>query len=500
MLLNRKNKKKYFPSHFISEGHIIANEKDIANGFNNFFVNIGPNLATSIDNNDLNPYHTYLLHPTQCKFKFNLIDENHVKKIISDMKPKTSSGFDKISLKLLKTCSSSLAKPITLIINQSLATGIFPDLLKIAKVIPIFKKDNEQLFDNYRPISLLPVISKVFEKVVHIQTFKYFTENLLFYKHQYGFREDHSTELASLELVDRLYKIIDSNSTPITVFLDLSKAFDTINHEILLAKLKYYGLENKELKWFTSYLTNRKQFVDINGTVSDMKSITTGVPQGSILGPLLFLIYINDLSHATDLLPIVYADDTTVIDSIGSISANSENIDITINTINTKLDTIYQWLCANKLSLNVKKNKYMMFYLKETTQTQRNLPIKINNQQIDKTTEFKFLGITIDSKLSWKPHIQAISKKISRTCGVLSQLKRYLPSDILCTIYNSLICSHLNYGISSWGFGNYTQLSKFQKRALRYIDNAKYNAHTGPIRQKFRLLTIDDIFKLSWNA
>ena len=193
-------------------------------------------------------------------------------------------------MKLMKKLKTVLVNPITLIINQSLKNGIFPSKLKIANVNPIYKKDDETLFTNYRPISLLPVISKIFERIMYNQVFDFFTKNKLFYKSQYGFRKGHSTEFATLEIIDRITEKMDKNETPINIYLDLSKAFDTLDHEILLEKLNYYGIRDTSLKLFQSYLSERKQYVEFEGINSEMKEIKTGVPQGSILGPLLFII------------------------------------------------------------------------------------------------------------------------------------------------------------------------------------------------------------------
>ena len=235
-------------------------------------------------------------------------------------------------------------------------------MLKIAKVIPLFKKGDQHLLDNYRPISLLPVISKIFEKIVFKQTYEYLTVNNLLYSSQYGFRKGHSTELASIELVDRASEYLDSGKLPISVFLDLSKAFDTLNHSILFDKLKYYGVSTTPLNWFASYLHNRKQFVDYEGTLSNTVLMTTGVPQGFILGPLLFIIYMNDIQEASkNFKTILYADDTNLISPLCSISASTSLKNVQTEqlseNINKELDNILEWLNTNKLSLNVKKNE-----------------------------------------------------------------------------------------------------------------------------------------------
>ena len=190
----------------------------------------------------------------------------------------------------------NIISPASVIINQSLCTGIFPSRLKIGKILPLFKKGDQFSFENYRPISLLTSISKIFEKVVFDQLYEYFTLNKLLYNSQYGFRKEHSTEFAALELIDKLMKGIDERKIPLSIFLDLSKAFGTLDHKILLSKLQHYGIHNTSLKWFHSYLTDRKQYVEYNNATSKCLPIYTGVPEGYILGPLLFIIYMNDIS------------------------------------------------------------------------------------------------------------------------------------------------------------------------------------------------------------
>ena len=243
-----------------------------------------------------------------------------------------------------------------------MSSGIFPDKLKIAKVIPIFKKGDDTDVNNYRPISLLPAISKIIEKGIYNQTYNYFDQNKIFFAHQYGFRKQHSTELAVLELVDRTIYNLDNDETPINIFLDLSKAFDTLNHIILLNKLHHYG----SLNLFKSYLQNRKQYVVINNAKSETLDITTGVPQGSILGPLLFIIYIIDLPNASNIFQgIMYADDTILSASLQSIKSTNPNE--TVDTlINKELSKISEWISLNKLSLNVKKSKYIVHKMTNT--------------------------------------------------------------------------------------------------------------------------------------
>ena len=328
--LNKSQKKDYFPNYFIVDGNKTNCKTNIANSFNSFFANIGKKLSDKINCDTRNTINTYLKQNIISSFAFECVEVNDVLKIISDLAPKKSCGIDHISSKLLKRISIIIAAPLAHIVNQSLCTGIFPDRLKIARVIPLYKKDDPHLVDNYRPISILPAISKVFERIVFNQLYDYMYKNELFYVSQYGFRKINSTELASVELVDRIRLDIDKGRIPLSVFLDLSKAFDTLDHSILLKKLNFYGISGIPLQWFSSYFMNREQLVDYDGTFSSVTILNTGVPQGSILGPLLFIIYMNDIHEASENFhAILYADDTSLFSSFGSfnVSVNGNNFD-----------------------------------------------------------------------------------------------------------------------------------------------------------------------------
>ena len=488
-ILQRKRKQHSYPNEFLIQNTLVEDRNMIANEFNSFFVNIGKNLASGIKHAGPENYKKYLNEAVTTNFTFKPINTTEVTTAINKLKNTSSHGNDHLSSQLIKKLSPYIISPITTIINQSLKTGIFPDALKVAKVVPIFKKDDDKLLENYRPISILPTISKIFERIIHNQIQDYFQCNNLLYNGQYGFRPRHSTELAALEMVDRLTQDLDKNNIPLCVFLDLSKAFDTINHKILLDKLKYYGFSDLSLKLLASYLRNRKQFVCLGNTNSELLDIHTGVPQGSILGPLLFIIYINDLPlSCSSLTPIIYADDTTLYTKL-----NTQNIKQFEQNINLELEKVNTWLKVNKLSLNVKKTKFMIFHkLNKRFDAPQ---LMLNNIQLNKCDSFNFLGLHITQHLTWTEHVRHISSRISRTAGQLNHLKHILPSKILITLYNTLILPHFNYCILTWG-SQHQSISKLQKKCIRIVGNSHYCSHTEPILKNNNLLRIEDIYKL----
>ena len=500
-ILGRKKCSKELADFFVIKNVPTYDKLKIANKFNSFFTEVGPSFSSKIPQPDGLNYKQYLKGTISSRFNFELVKNDEILKIIKKLKPKTSCGYDDISSKLLKMISPSICPILTVIINQSLTTGIFPEKLKIAKVIPLYKKGNEHLFDNYRPISLLPCVSKVIEKVVFKQIYAYFVDHKLIYDSQYGFRQLHSTELASLELIDRITQNLDNRKLSISIFLDLSKDFDTLDHDILLQKLHYYGITGTANSWFQSYLCNRQQFVLYENTKSTMMPISTGVPQGSILGPLLFLIYMNDIHEASKKFSaILYADDTSLVEPLCTfdISAKSSKFNKTklSENINNELQAIYDWLCVNKLSLNIPKTKFMLFHHKQSNINSFIPDLSINGNTIDRVSHFNFLGFVIDENLSYDQHIQGISNKISRSLGILNKLKRFLPQYVLLMLYNSLILPQLQYAILCWGFKS-SRLFKLQKRAVRIITCSNYNDHTEPLFKQLNLLKLAHLYDVS---
>ena len=473
----------------------MTDELKISQEFNNYFINVGPSLASKVNDFPNTNYHSFLNNPTNKLFKFRPVNEKIVLKELASIKSKTSAGYDNISSALMKKIAKIIIKPLTIMINQCMKSGIFPKHFKIAKVVPIYKGNelNKNTVNSYRPISLLPAFSKIFEKIIYNQLYEHLDSNNLLYNHQYGFQPKKSTELASLELADRLVQLLDSGFIPITVFLDLSKAFDTIDHNILIQKLNFYGISGTENQLFQNYLHNRKQYVSVDNHNSSMLQIKTGVPQGSILGPLLFLIYINDFYKCTNLQTVQYADDTCLVYPF----QQNTNTLYSANTINTKLHEIYIWLSVNKLSLNISKTKFIVFHFPQRV-IRNDIPaLQINNIPLVHVRQFKFLGILFDNNLSWANHINSISTKCTQINGVLNKLKYFFPPGVLKMIYYSLIHSHMTYGILLWGFKNISRLQHVQKKSLRIISNTHYFAHTAPICKRLNIVLLEDIVKIS---
>ena len=350
---NTKSSSNILPNRLIVNNVEVSDRKQIAEHFNKYFVNVGPNLATSIPRSS-KKFESFLSGNHQILHE-NPLNDEEIKIAFSTLKSNKSPGFDDISSEVIKFVFDALIEPIRHIFDLSLTKGVFPDKLKIARITPIFKSGERELVSNYRPISVLTCFSKILERIMYNRLYSFIVENNVLYNKQFGFQKEHSTEHAILQLTNQILQSFDEDKFTIGVFIDLSKAFDTVNHNILLKKLSYYGVRNNNLKWFMSYLSNRKQYISTDDGNTKMESVSCGVPQGSILGPLLFLIFVNDFPKATLLDPIMFADDTNLFYS-------NENITSLFEVVNKELININIWFQANKLSLNAKKTKYVFFH------------------------------------------------------------------------------------------------------------------------------------------
>ena len=318
----------------------------------------------------------------------------------------------------------------------------------------------------------------------------------ILYDQQYGFRSKHSTQHAVLDIVNTILQNMDNGKFSCGVFIDLKKAFDTVNHEILLAKLENYGIRGVINSWFRSYLTDRNQTTEVNNVVSEAETTLCGVPQGSVLGPLLFLLYINDIYKSSSLFAFyLFADDTSII------LANN-NLKELETLVNRELGNVNEWLKANKLSLNIKKSNFVIFLPR-----QKNMPFIPRIRIFDSVTNtyanlemkdyVKYLGLMIDSNLSWKYHIESICHKISKSIGIIAKIRHYVPRRVLLSVYNSLIVPYLTYGICGWGNCALTfqrKIVTLQKRALRLIYFSKSKEHAVPFFLKSNCLPLSSIF------
>ena len=380
--------KDQIPNFFLKNGHIIRDTLEIANGFNTFFAGIGPKLASQIGSSETN-FETFLNNKNPSSFQFSRISEIDILRICRQLRPKLSSGADFISTKLLKEIAPLIITPLHYLINLSLETGFVPKEFKIAKIVPIFKEGDCHDFNNYRPISLLSSFSKLMEKIVSRQLLQFLHINNILYKHQYGFRPGHNTSQPVLHLTEKIYSALNQKpaAKTLVIFIDLKKAFDTVDHSILLSKMDHYGIRDTSNLWFKNYLDSREQFVTINGSESERKKIVCGVPQGSVLGPLLFLIFINDLPNSTEFLTLLFADDTT-------FQITGGDIDQLFSMANSELEKSSVWFKANKLTLNVKKTKYMIFSDQNLTTTANKLYIGSQNiEQVGKTARKNILNL-----------------------------------------------------------------------------------------------------------
>ena len=409
------------------------------NGVNLHFATVGTIIQESIKENDSDDFLEYMPPPTECKLSvFEEVTVEQVKEYILSI-PSDKSINDIMPIKVYKYIIPQIIEPVAHIINLSMKSGTMPLACKIASVTPILKTGDPNDPNNYRPISILPLLGKCIEYFVNQQLTEYVETNKLLTNHQYGFRKDHSTTFLMLNLFDKIFTSKESQKKPAIVFLDIKKAFDTVSHNILLKKLKYYGVDGFVIKWFKSYLGDRKQHTKIRGNISTSLPVKTGVPQGSILGPILFSLFINDLSrNCTQSTVYLFADDSALY---------FDNVSRSIyENVIKDMKIVYEWLRINKLRLNAAKSSFIVFDRYPNLDT-LSIPLDLEKEYllIEETKSQKYLGLMIDNLLNFQDHIDYVKSKIAKRIGALYRSKNLLPLKYRKMFVNALMLPQFDY-------------------------------------------------------
>ena len=472
---------------------LITDQKTITSEFNKYFCSVGEKLASKIRDTGSDNFKKYLTHPSQHSIYLSNITINEIIIEINNLEQNKSPGHDEFTAKFLKISHDIISPILCDIFNICMKKGEYPNLLKIAKVLPIFKKGSKSQVSNYRPISVLSCINKIFEKILAKRIYSFLEKHQTLYEFQFGFRTGHSTTHALIEISDRLKLALNSNKMMCGLFLDLSKAFDTVNHKILLSKLDHYGIRGPAYNLLKSYLSNRKQYVKIGKHKSELREIKCGVPQGSVLGPLLFILYINDLHKSCDSGKIrIFADDTTVF-----FECKSKN-DITAigSQIMTQLNA---WFKANKLTLNSEKSNFIIFRSRQNQIT--NLPEQIvfQNTSISRSNTAKYLGVTLDEHLTWNQHITEVCNKLKRYFKLFYSIRNLINIKQVKIIYYAFIYSRIKYGISIFGFTSNNKLQRMQvlqNKLLKVLLAKNYRYSTNLLHNELKIIKVIDIAKL----
>ena len=411
-------------------------------------------------------------------FELHTVDIQVVSKHLKQLNENKAVGLDGIPAKFLKESSESISEQVTFIMNLSISTNSVPKDFKCAKVVPIYKKNDKFEVGNYRPVSVLCCLSKILESIVYEQLEKYLINNSILYEHQSGFRSGFSTGSCLIHLTDHIKSQINLGNYTGMILLDLQKAFDTVDHKILFSKLTSIGLSPNSVKWFTSYLNQRTQIVSINNNFSNPMNITCGVPQGSILGPLLFLIYVNDMKAAVNCKLLLYADDSALI-------VSNKNVDIIEKSLSEELNCVRQWLIDNKLSLHLGKTESILFASNRKLKIAPSLKISCDGHIIESSDSVKYLGAHLEQTLNGQAMATNILKKANSRLKFLYRQAYNLDMDSRKTLSSALILSHFDYACTSWYSSLTADLKKklqtCQNKIARFVLKVEPMHHIGPL-------------------
>ena len=420
-------------------------------------------------------------------FSFEPVAHTSVLKLLQQLNPHKSAGIDNLTGKFLKEGAPVLASPITNLINLSISLSSFPDDCKIAKLKPLYKKEAKTKPKNYRPISLLPLISKIIERIIHDQTQVFLDENKILFTYQSGFRKHYSTDTCLSYLTDRVRNGFEKGSLTGMILIDLQKAFDTIDHKILTEKMSCLGFAESTIRWYKSYLTNRCFIVNVGNDFSSTGKLLCGVPQGSILGPLRFLLYVNDMPQAVNSDLLLYADDTCLIYMGKDINTIEEQL-------NTDFSSLCDWFVDNKLSVHFgeEKTKSILFGTKRQLKNQRDLDLRYGDIEIKQHSKVTYLGCILDNDLSGESMATKVLRLVNNRLKFLYRKQKFLTLSLRRLLCNALIQPHYDYACSAWYPSLNKRLSKkiqtSQNKCIRYCLNLDNRAHVG----------IDEFIKINW--
>ena len=450
---------------------------------NTFFATVGKELADGVPSSILTPesYINNLYERQSIFLKPVTTQEMHIQ--LMKISTKKSSGPDGLHPRFIKDIAMYISSVLAKIINTSFSSGSVPEQWKIARITPLYKGGNTELPTNYRPISILSTLAKIAEALMYNRLNSYLEKFEILSKDQYGFRKKKSTKGALIRFINQVQSDLDKGKFAVAIFVDLKKAFDTVDHKILLKKLDFYGIRGNANLWFKNYLTDRKQYIDCDSISTKMVQVKVGVPQGSNLGPLLFLLYINDLplclKHGKCTM---FADDTTLYNS------SNNSIDV-VRKMNVDLENLNQWIAANKLTLNANKTYACIFGSQNRTANVEPMFL-INNIPIKKVGYVRYLGIEVDSRLSWSMHIAKLNNKCNQVLGVLAKTRKFMSRETAKLIYYALIHSRIVYCQEIWGSACQTTLTpliRTQKKAMRIICRVGRSEHSTPLFQELNI-------------
>ena len=465
------------------DGNLINNTLEKCNRFNNYFISLSQNCPKP-DSKDTNK------HISPVSLYLNPTTDLEIENILNKTTRKTAAGIDEIHGKVLKSVSNQISQPLSYLINESFISGKFPEALKESKCIPVYKnKGSKMNIINYRSICVQSQLAKLFEASYSVRLVNFLETFNLLTNNQNGFRGKKSTNTAILQCLEFVYEALNNRENVLGLFYDLSRAFDTINHNLLAQKLFNIGVRGVAHEWAVSYLRDRTQTVVLDGNKSDTLKNGLGVPQGSILGPIFFIIFVNDITEKCSPSNhiILYADDTNIL-------IKNKNTDELVHGSNDASDEVLNYFTNNGLILNAGKTFYMQF-LPKNVSLNYDLLLKVQNKSIQSKNTIKFLGLNIDQKLTWEPHIIEICSKLSTTCYIIIQLRDTVTYNILKLLYFGLVQSVLQYGIIFWGSSSHMNKAfAVQKKILRCMNKSHPLSSCKQLFRKYGILTLPSLY------